>query len=101
MNAAPGYKWNVNELASNINVSTRQFQRLMQTNYGFTAEKMLRKIRMDHAGELLKGTQLTVEDISDKVGYESVNIYNWRIFIYEKNTFINTYFFRIQCDLRS
>ena len=72
VNAAPGYKWNVNELASNINVSTRQFQRLMQTNYGFTAEKMLRKIRMDHAGELLKGTQLTVEDISDKVGYESV-----------------------------
>ena len=39
-----GYKWNVNELASNINVSTRQFQRLMQTNYGFTAEKMLRKL---------------------------------------------------------
>ena len=26
---------------------------------------------MDHAGELLKGTQLTVEDISE-VGYESV-----------------------------
>jgi AraC-like DNA-binding protein len=27
---------------------------------------------MEHAGELLKGTQLTVENISEKVGYESV-----------------------------
>ena len=44
----------------------------MKTNYGFTAEQMLRKIRMEHAGELLKGTQLTVENISEKVGYESV-----------------------------
>tara|TARA_B100000925_G_scaffold281141_1_gene252584 strand:- start:12 stop:875 length:864 start_codon:yes stop_codon:yes gene_type:complete len=72
VNAAPGYKWNVKELAEDIYVSTRQFQRLMQTNYGFTAEKMLRKIRMEHASELLKGTNLTVEDISDRVGYESV-----------------------------
>ena len=39
VNAAPGYKWNVKELAEDIYVSTRQFQRLMQTNYGFTAEK--------------------------------------------------------------
>lgn len=72
VNAAPGYKWNLKELASELFVSTRQFQRLMKTNYGFTAEQMLRKIRMEHAGELLKGTQLTVENISEKVGYESV-----------------------------
>ena len=72
VNAAPGFKWNVQELAQDIHVSTRQFQRLMKTNYGFTAEKMLRQIRMEHAGELLKGTQLTVENISEKVGYESV-----------------------------
>ena len=71
-NAAIGYKWNLKELASELFVSTRQFQRLMKTNYGFTAEQMLRKIRMEHAGELLKGTQLTVENISEKVGYESV-----------------------------
>ena len=34
--------------------------------------KNAEKIRMEHASELLKGTKLTVEDISDRVGYESV-----------------------------
>lgn len=72
VNASPGTDWNVADLAVSMNVSTRQFQRLMQANYGFSAEKMLRRIRMEHAGELLKGTQFTADAIAERIGYESV-----------------------------
>lgn len=72
VNASPGTVWNVAELAKSMHVSTRQFQRLMQTSYGFPAEKMLRRIRMGHAGELLKGTQFTADEIAERIGYESV-----------------------------
>jgi len=72
VNASPGTVWNVADLSQSMNVSTRQFQRLMQANYGFSAEKMLRRIRMEHAAELLKGTQFTADAIAERIGYESV-----------------------------
>ncbi len=72
VNASPGTLWSVADLARRIHVSLRQFQRLMQAHYGFSAEQMLCRIRMGHAGELLKDTQFTADTIAESIGYESV-----------------------------
>jgi AraC-like DNA-binding protein len=72
VHAGPDGDWTLKELAGRMHVSTRQFQRLMREHYGVTTEKLRTRIRMEHARELLVGTDLSMDMIADKVGYESV-----------------------------
>jgi len=72
VHASPDGNWTLKELAARMHVSTRQFQRLMREHYGVTTEKLLVRIRMEHARELLVGTDLSMAMIADKVGYGSV-----------------------------
>jgi len=72
VNASPDTRWPVPEMAEQLFVSVRQFQRMMQLHYGLTAEEMLRKVRMEHARELLLATSLPLAMIAGKVGYQSV-----------------------------
>jgi len=72
VNATPGAPWKLADLAQQLSVSIRQFQRLMREHYDLTSEQMLLRIRMEHARELLAATDLSMEMISERVGYQSV-----------------------------
>ncbi len=72
VNATPSAPWKLADLAKQIGVSSRQFQRLMREHYDLTSEQMLLRIRMEHARELLAATDLSMEMISERVGYQSV-----------------------------
>ena len=72
VNASPGATWSIPDLAEEMNMSVRQFQRMMKKIYSITAEQMLTKIRMQRAQELLVSTEMTLEAISYVVGYQSV-----------------------------
>ena len=72
VNASPGAPWSVLDLADEMNMSIRQFQRIMKKTYEITAEQMLTKIRMNRAQELLISTEMTLESIGNVVGYQSV-----------------------------
>jgi AraC-like DNA-binding protein len=72
VNANPGIKWQLPSLARKMSVSVRQFQRIMKENYDLTAEKMLMRIRMEHARELLGSTDLTMIMIAERIGYNCV-----------------------------
>ncbi|MFT5240330.1 MAG: transcriptional regulator GlxA family with amidase domain [Kiritimatiellia bacterium] len=72
VNATPGASWKLADLALALGVSVRQFRRLMRENYDLTSEQMLKRIRMEHARELLAATDLTMEMISERVGYHPI-----------------------------
>ena len=72
VNAGPGDTWSVASMAKQINMSVRHFQRIMKEQYGITAEAMLKRIRMEHARELLLSTELSLEQICERAGYQSV-----------------------------
>ena len=72
VNATPSAPWRLADLARELGVSIRQFQRLMREHYDLTSEQMLLRIRMEHARELLAATDLSMEIISERVGYLSV-----------------------------
>lgn len=72
VNATPSANWNLADLSRQLGVSIRQFQRLMRDHYDLTSKQMLLRIRMEHARELLASTDLSMEMISERVGYLSV-----------------------------
>jgi len=72
VNATPSVQWRLADLARQLGVSIRQFQRMMREHYDLTSEQMLLRIRMEHARELLAATDLSMEMISEQVGYQSV-----------------------------
>ncbi len=72
VNATPSAPWRLENLARQLGVSIRQFQRMMREHYDLTSEQMLLRIRMEHARELLAATDLSMEMISEQVGYQSV-----------------------------
>ena len=72
VNSSPGASWSILDLAEEMNMSIRQFQRMMKKTYSITAEQMLTKIRMQRAQELLISTDMTLENVGDAVGYQSV-----------------------------
>jgi AraC-like DNA-binding protein len=72
VNSSPGASWSILDLADEMNMSIRQFQRMMKKTYTITAEQMLTKIRMQRAQELLVSTDMTLESIGHVVGYQSV-----------------------------
>ena len=72
VNANPGADWRLPVLAQRMNVSVRQFQRMMKEDYDLTSEGLLMRIRMEHARELLGSTDLTMMMIADRIGYRCV-----------------------------
>ncbi len=58
-------------MAQELNLSHRQLSRVLMTHYGMNFREKLRCARMDRAGWLLRTTDLSVSDISKRVGYDS------------------------------
>ena len=59
-------------LARLLNISERQTQRLLQKDFGKTFSQKLTEARMAAAAQFLANTSLSVTDISERLGYSSI-----------------------------
>ncbi|MBQ8110996.1 MAG: AraC family transcriptional regulator [Clostridia bacterium] len=60
------------DLASLLNMSVRQTQRLLIKNFGKTFSQKLTEARMASACQLLADTRLSITEISERLGYSSI-----------------------------
>lgn len=65
----------INRLAIKANLSERQFKRRFKEVTGVTPLKFIQFVRLSLAKSLLRTTNLTVESIGQKVGYEDVKFF--------------------------
>lgn len=77
-------------LASSIGISTAYMCRIYKQHTGNTINDILASIRMNKAKELLVGTQMSVNEIAEKVGYANTT-YFYRIFKKENGVTPNEY----------
>ena len=59
----------LSHLAEFFNYSERQIQRIITTATGLSFSENIKKMRMNHAAELLRKTNLTVSEIAEMSGY--------------------------------
>ena len=59
-------------LAGLLNLSMRQTQRLLQTNFGMTFSQKLADARMAAACQFLTGTDMSITEISERTGFSSI-----------------------------
>lgn len=59
----------LSHLAAFFNYSSRQMQRIIAAATGMTFKENIKRLRMEHAKELLSDSKLTVSKIADTVGY--------------------------------
>ncbi len=61
------------DIAASYYVSPKQVNRYIHNQYGKTFMQRKTQLRMDYAGQLLRESNLSIEAISEKVGYHSIN----------------------------
>ncbi|WP_179281043.1 AraC family transcriptional regulator [Paenibacillus sp. XY044] len=66
----------VEELAGELGIGERQFQRLFVKHTGLTPIKYLQRIRIQEACRLLRSTHRRIHDISAAVGYTDIAFFN-------------------------
>lgn len=69
--AAPADAWTVEKLASAAGLSRSAFHDRFKTVFGAPPLETLTRLRLEHARELLGGSQATLPDIAIAVGYHS------------------------------
>lgn len=62
----------LSELSALLNLSPRQTQRLLQNSFGKTFSQKLTDARMAAASQFLNGTNLSVTEIAERVGFSSI-----------------------------
>ena len=60
------------DLADLLNLSPRQVQRVLRSSFGKTFSQKLADARMAAASQLLAGTDLSVTEIAERVGFSSI-----------------------------
>jgi len=63
------------EIASHVNISTRQLTRLFSTFAGTSPAQYVRVTRLDRASALLTRTELPIKEISHQVGFTDVQYF--------------------------
>lgn len=63
------------ELASQLYMSERQLERILNRLYGKPFRQLVLEMRMDMANYLLEETSLSMEQIAEQLGYSSVNAF--------------------------
>ncbi len=82
--------FSLDHLAESIGMSTAHMCRIYKQNTGNTIIDVLAGIRMNKARELLVGTQLSVSEIAEKVGYSN-STYFYRVFKKENSVTPNEF----------
>ncbi len=67
----PHLPWTLDDLADRCHMSRYQLTRLMKKTHQCTPIAMLTKIRLQHAEEYLTESNLTLNDIAQKLGYST------------------------------
>ncbi len=62
----------LSDIANKLYLSTRQASRIIKKYYGCTYRELVTRMRMKEAAELLVTTDMSVLEISTKVGYNSI-----------------------------
>ncbi len=62
----------LSELANQLHLSARQLNRIIKANYGCTYKEIITQKRIKAATNLLKAGNMSISDISQKVGYNSL-----------------------------
>ncbi len=65
----------LNEIASHVNVSTRQLTRLFGTFTGTSPAQYTRVLRLDRASALLSRTEIPIKEISHQIGFTDVQYF--------------------------
>lgn len=65
----------LDDLANEIHVCTRQVSRIIKQEYGCSLSELVNERRLNIAKMLLSTTQLSVREISEKVGYPNEKIF--------------------------
>ena len=63
----------LSSLASSFHFSEAYLSKLIQRNMSQSFTEVLRQLKMHHAEELLRNTEMKIGEISESVGYESVD----------------------------
>lgn len=63
------------EIASHVNISTRQLTRLFSTFTGTSPAQYIRVLRLDRASALLTRSELPIKEISHQVGFSDVQYF--------------------------
>lgn len=61
----------IGEVAQAIGVSERTLQRLTATTIGMTPAEFLSEVRIDEAAHLLRTTTLSIDDVTQRVGFQN------------------------------
>ncbi len=61
------------DLAKHLNLSLRQLSRVLESSFSTTFRQLLIEIRMNRAAQLLRQTELSVEEVAYAVGYCSLS----------------------------
>lgn len=69
--AEPMKQWSVDDICYELNISRTYFHRLYREAFGVTCIQDVIQNRIEYACELLKNTDLSVSEISEKCGYDS------------------------------
>lgn len=67
----PMKQWSVDDICYNLNISRTYFHRLYREAFGVTCIQDVIRSRIDYACELLKNTDLSISEISEKCGYDN------------------------------
>lgn len=70
--------WSTSSLAAKLHMSEPHFYRLCQQTLNRSPMTYITELRMDYASELLKHTNLSVEQIAQRLAYQSVSSFSIR-----------------------
>jgi AraC family transcriptional activator of mtrCDE len=76
MLAEPERAWSLEQLAQRCSMSRASFVRMFPTVAGTTPGDLLMQLRMAQAAQALRGTSLSIGQISESVGYQSESAFN-------------------------
>lgn len=66
---------NIEEIAKKANLSRRHFTRIFKDNYNLSPYEYIIRLRLKHARNLLKNTELTITEIANKSGFNDANYF--------------------------
>jgi AraC-like DNA-binding protein len=69
------YQLTVSSLANELRISEVYFRRLFAEKYGTSPSKYIRAIRISHAKELLRHSQLSINECASECGFSSAQYF--------------------------
>lgn len=69
-------EYNVEALSADMGMSRMNLYRKLQSITGQSPTEFIRTIRLKRAAQLLEGSQLTIAEVADRVGFNSASYFS-------------------------